>query len=419
MGHRSAATRHVRGKVAVRQLTSVDDQVQMIEKKKGLTGLLRHEAAGGALMLLAAILAIALNNSPLEWLDDALLKTPVSIRVGALVLDKSLLHWINDGLMAIFFFLVGLEIKKELVNGALSSFDRAVLPAIGALGGMIVPALIFVGFNFGDPSALRGWAISAATDIAFAVAVLTMLGPRVPASLKVFLLTLAILDDLGAIVIIALFYTSKLSMMSLALAVIGCAILTVLNRRGVTRLAPYLLTGVFVWVCVLKSGVHATLTGVLVAMAIPLRSNDPAHPSLLEELEESLHPWVTFGVLPLFAFANAGVSLAGVTFAKIVDPIPFGIAFGLFFGKSLGITGAVWFAVKSGMARLPDAATWTQLFAVAILGGIGFTMSLFIGMLAFPEPQYATPLRVGVLAGSLVSAVFGYCLLRIATKPGS
>ena len=391
----------------------------MTEKQKGLIGLFRHEAAGGALMLLAAVLAIALNNSPLDWLDDALLQTPVSIRVGALVLDKSLLHWINDGLMAIFFLFVGLELKKELVNGALCSFDRAVLPAIGALGGMIVPALIFVGFNFGNPSALRGWPIPAATDIAFAVAVLTMLGPRVPASLKVFLLALAILDDLGAIVTIALFYTSKLSMMSLALALMGCAMLAVLNRRGVTRLAPYLLTGVFVWVCVLKSGVHATLAGVLVALAIPLRSRDPASLSLLEELEIALHPWVTFGILPLFAFANAGVSLAGVTFTKIVDPIPLGIAFGLFFGKGLGIAGAVWFAVRSGIARVPEAATWAQILSVAILGGIGFTMSLFIGMLAFPEPRLATPLRVGVLAGSLVSAVFGYLLLRIATKPVS
>ena len=391
----------------------------MTDTRKGLIGLLRHEAAGGAIMLLAAMLAIALNNSRLEWLDDALLDTPVSIRVGALALDKSLLHWINDGLMAIFFFLVGLEIKKELLTGALSSFDRAIFPAIGALGGMIVPALIFVSFNFRNPSALRGWAIPAATDIAFAVAVLTMLGPRIPASLKVFLLALAILDDLGAIVIIALFYTSNLSMISLALAAIGCAMLLFINRRGVTRLAPYLLTGLFVWVCVLKSGVHATLAGVLVAIAIPLRSNDPAHSSPLEELEEALHPWVTFGVLPLFAFANAGVSLAGVTFAKIVDPIPLGIAFGLFFGKGLGITGAVWLAVKSGIARLPEAATWAQLFSVAILGGIGFTMSLFIGMLAFPEPLYAAPLRVGVLAGSLVSAVFGYFLLRMATKPVS
>lgn len=391
----------------------------MADNRRGLIGLLRHEGAGGAMMLFAAVLAIALNNSRFAWLDDALLSTPVSIRVGALGLDKSLLHWINDGLMAIFFFLVGLEIKKELLTGALSSFDRAILPAIGALGGMVLPALIYAGFNLRDPSALRGWAIPAATDIAFAVAVLTMLGPRVPASLKVFLLALAILDDLGAIVIIALFYTSDLSMLSLALAALGCAMLAIFNLRGVTRLAPYLLTGLFVWVCVLKSGVHATLAGVLVAMAIPLRQSDPARSSLLEELEASLHPWVTFGVLPLFAFANAGVSLAGVTFGKIVDPVPLGIACGLFFGKSLGITGAVWVAVVTGIARLPEVATWPQLCAVAILGGIGFTMSLFIGMLAFPEPEYATLLRIGVLAGSIVSAVFGYLLLRWTTNPVS
>ena len=389
----------------------------MADRRKGLIGVLDHEAAGGAIMLFAAVLAIVINNSPLDWLDGALLNIPVSVRISTLALDKSLLHWINDGLMAIFFFLVGLEIKKELLTGALSSVDRAILPAIAALGGMVVPALIYVSLNFGNSNALRGWAIPSATDIAFAVAVLTMLGPRVPASLKIFLLALAILDDLGAIVIIALFYTSTISMLSLTLAAIGCGMLAILNRRGVTRLAPYLLAGFFTWVCVLKSGVHATLAGVIVATAIPLRASDGTQLSLLEELEESLHPWVTFGVLPLFAFANAGVSLAGLTVAKLTEPIPLGITLGLFLGKGIGITSAVWLAVKSGVARLPDGATWLQLIAVAILGGIGFTMSLFIGMLAFPEPLYAAPLRVGVLAGSALSAVVGYFLLRTSTKP--
>ena len=391
----------------------------MTDSPKGLLGLLSHQAAGGVILLLAAVLAMLINNSPLQWLYDALLETPVTVRIGALVLDKPLLLWINDGLMAIFFFFVGLEIKKELLTGALSSFDRAILPAIGAIGGMVVPALIYASINMGNPAAIRGWAIPSATDIAFAVAVLNLLGPRGPASLKVFLLALAILDDLGAIVIIALFYTLNLSVASLALAAAGCAMLAALNHQGVTRLAPYLLTGLFIWVCVLKSGVHATLAGVVVAVAIPLRSRNPEHPSLLEELEESLHPWITFGVLPLFAFANAGVSLAGVSFAKLFEPIPLGIALGLFLGKGIGITSAVWLAVKSGIARLPNGATWPQMRAVAVLGGIGFTMSLFIGMLAFPEPQYATPLRVGVLAGSLVSAVIGYVLMRLATKPAS
>ena len=389
----------------------------MTDTRKGMVGLLSHEAAGGAILLLAAMLAIAINNSPLAWLYDVLLDTPVSVRVGALVLDKPLLLWINDGLMAIFFFLVGLEIKKELLTGALSSFDRAILPALGAVGGMLVPALIYAAINAGNPAALRGWAIPAATDIAFAVGVLTLLGPRVPVSLKVFLLALAILDDLGAIVIIALFYTTGLSIVSLALAAAGCAVLATLNFRSKTRLAPYLLTGLFIWVCVLKSGIHATLAGVVVAIAIPLQSGNPEHPSLLEELEERLHPWITFGVLPLFAFANAGVSLSGVRLVNLIEPIPLGIALGLFLGKGIGIAGTVWLSVNSGMARLPDGATWPQMCAVSVLGGIGFTMSLFIGMLAFPDPQYATPLRVGVLTGSLASAVVGYALLWLATRP--
>jgi len=384
--------------------------------KKGLSGLLHHEAAGGIVMLLAAVLAIALNNSPLHWLDDLLLETPVIIRVGSFALDKSLLHWINDGLMAIFFFLVGLEIKKELLTGSLSSFDRAVLPAVGALGGMAVPAVIYLALNATNAAAMRGWAIPSATDIAFAVAVLTLLGPRVPASLKVFLLALAILDDLGAIVIIALFYTSTLSVLSLMLAAAGCALLALLNNRGVTRIAPYVLTGLFIWVCVLKSGVHATLAGVLVASAIPLAAATRGQASPAETLQSNLHPWVTFGVLPLFAFANAGVSLGGLSIATLMDRVPLGIALGLLLGKPIGICGAVWLAVKAGLARLPDQVTWAQMLSVGILGGIGFTMSLFIGMLAFPDPSYAMALRIGVLAGSLLSAAIGYAMLRWSTR---
>ena len=387
-----------------------------MDTRKNLLDFLSHDSAGGAILLLAAVVAIAISNSPLAWLYDALLNTPVTVRVGALVLDKPLLLWINDGMMAIFFFLVGLELKKELLTGDLSSVERAILPAIGAIGGMFVPAVIYAAINAGDPTALRGWAIPAATDIAFAIAVLTLLGPRVPASLKVFLLALAILDDLGAIVIIALFYTTSLSVASLALGAAGCILLLLFNRCSMTRLAPYLLTGMFIWVCVLKSGVHATLAGIAVAIAIPLKSDDPGHPSLLEELEESLHPWVTFGVLPMFAFANAGLSLTGVTFAKLVEPIPLGIALGLFLGKGIGIAGFVWLAVKGRITRLPDGATWPQMCAVAVLGGIGFTMSLFIGMLAFPDPQYATPLRVGMLTGSLASAMVGYVLLWLSTR---
>ena len=290
-----------------------------------------------------------------------------------------------------------------------------MLPLVAAIGGMIVPATIYVAFNAEDPTALRGWAIPAATDIAFAVGVLALLGPRVPSSLKIFLLALAIIDDLGAIAIIALFYTEQLSFASLALAAAGIAILAMLNVRGVTRLAPYALTGIFIWVCVLKSGVHATLAGVVVALAIPLRKGE-GEPSLLERLEESLHPWVAFAVLPLFAFANAGVSLQGLSLDKLMEPIPLGIAAGLFVGKTIGIFGATWIAVMGGVAGKPEGATWLQVLGVAMLGGIGFTMSLFIGMLAFPDPALAASLQLGVLAGSLTSAVAGYAVLAAACR---
>ena len=289
------------------------------------------------------------------------------------------------------------------------------MPLVAAAGGMIVPAIIYVAVNAEDPAALRGWAIPAATDIAFAVGVLALLGPRVPSSLKIFLLALAIIDDLGSIVIIALFFTEHLSVASLALAAAGITILAALNMRGVTRLAPYALTGLFIWVCVLKSGVHATLAGVVVALAIPLRKGE-GEPSLLEQLEESLHPWVAFAVLPLFAFANAGVSLQGLSLAKLMEPIPLGIAAGLFVGKTIGIFGATWIAVMGGLAGKPEGATWLQVLGVAMLGGVGFTMSLFIGMLAFPDPAQAASLRLGVLAGSLTSAVAGYAVLAASIR---
>jgi NhaA family Na+:H+ antiporter len=362
-----------------------------------------------------------MDNSPLSRLYDVFLDTPVGVRVGPLGLEKPLLLWINDGLMAVFFFLVGLEIKRELVRGELSSLSQAALPALAAAGGMFMPALIYLAFNIDDPIGRKGWAIPAATDIAFAVGVLALLGNRVPSSLKIFLLALAILDDLGAIVIIALFYTKHLSWMSLGLAAIGIAVLWVLNSRGVTRLAPYLLTGVVIWVCVLKSGVHATLAGVVVAFAIPLISRNEGEPTLLEQLEESLHPWIAFGVLPLFAFANAGVSLQGLSLAKLLEPVPLGIALGLLIGKPLGIFGVSWLAIKSGIAVKPEGASWAQLLGVGLLGGIGFTMSLFIGTLAFEEIDKAAQLRLGVLAGSLLAATAGYFLLKLSASapPGS
>jgi len=388
----------------------------MREKLKGALAFFHHEAAGGLLLVVAALIALLGSNSPLAWLYDGFLHTPVGVRVGDLALDKSLLHWINDGLMAIFFFLVGLEIKRELLQGELSTFGQAVLPAVAAVGGMVAPAVIYVAFNTGDPAALRGWAIPTATDLAFAVGVLALLGPRIPSSLKIFLLALAIIDDLGAIIIIALFYTDNLSLVSLTLAFAGLAVLAILNARGVTRLAPYLLTGIFIWVCVLKSGVHATLAGVAVALAIPLTSKGAGEPSLLEQLEENLHPWVAFAVLPLFAFANAGVSLQGLSLENLLEPIPLGIAAGLFAGKAIGIFGATWIAVMGGLAGKPDGATWLQILGVALLGGIGFTMSLFIGMLAFPDPAEAASLRLGVLTGSLLSAVAGYLILAASVR---
>lgn len=364
------------------------------------------------MLMLAAALALILYNSQLAWLPDALLQMRLTLLIGDVGLDKPLLLWINDGLMAIFFFLVGLEIKRELLVGELSTREQAILPLVAAAGGMLMPALIYTLVNIANPAALRGWAIPAATDIAFAMGVLALLGSRVPSSLKVFLLALAIIDDLGTIIIIAVFYTSDLSVASLILAALGACVLLALNLSNVTRIAPYVLVGIFLWVCVLKSGVHATLAGVVVALAVPLRVPGEEGESPLLKLEHSLEPWVVFGVLPLFAFANAGVSLAGLSFGKLLDPVPLGIALGLFVGKTIGITGATWAAVRWGLSPRPEGSTWEQIVGVAMLGGIGFTMSLFIGMLAFPDPEYAAPLRMGVLMGSLVSATIGYMVLR-------
>jgi NhaA family Na+:H+ antiporter len=388
--------------------------------KQKLTGALafaQHEAAGAIALIGAAGLALAFSNSMLSFLYDAFLHTPVVVQVGALKLDKPLLLWINDGLMAIFFFLVGLEIKRELLAGELSSLDKAALPAIAAAGGMAAPALVYAVINIGSPEALGGWAIPAATDIAFAVGVLALLGPGIPGSLKVFLLALAIIDDLGAILIIALFYTEELSLISLGLAGLGSVVLLALNRANMAKTAPYVLAGIFIWVCVLKSGVHATLAGVIVGLAVPL--NVPGAPrSPLESLEETLHPWVAFGVAPLFAFANAGVSLEGFSLAKLLAPVPLGIALGLVLGKQAGIFGSVWLAIKGGLCRMPDGASWPQIYGVAVLGGIGFTMSLFIGTLAFSDPSRAAEVRIGVLTGSLASAALGYFVLRQANRSG-
>jgi NhaA family Na+:H+ antiporter len=325
----------------------------------------------------------------------------------------SLLHWINDGLMAIYFLLVGLEIKRELLAGELSSVKRAALPAIAALGGMVVPALIYLAFNWNTPATLRGWAIPAATDIAFALGVVALLGSRVPTSLKVFLTALAILDDLGAILIIAVFYTADLSLAALGLAATGLAVLFAFNRFGVRHLAAYLAVGMLVWCAVLASGIHATLAGVAVALAIPLRTEgatDERAP--LHRLEHGLHPWVAYGILPIFGLANAGLSLGGLSLAAFLTPVPLGIAAGLFFGKQIGVMAASWWAVRRGWAQWPEGASAWQIYGVALLCGIGFTMSLFIGGLAFASEALQDQVKLGVFSGSLAAAVAGFIVLR-------
>jgi NhaA family Na+:H+ antiporter len=376
---------------------------------------LKFEAAGGIILVIAAILALILANSPLAWLYNDVLGTYVEVRIGELQIEKPLLLWINDGMMAVFFFLVGLEIKREVMEGELSSMSKASLPIIGAIGGMAVPALVYVAFNIGDPAAINGWAIPAATDIAFALGVLALLGSRVPTTLKVFLLALAIIDDLGAIVIIAIFYTADLSLLSLGLAAIGLVGLLILNLFGVRKIAPYILIGIFIWVCVLKSGVHATLAGVALAFFIPLRTDAQGH-SPLRHLEHELHPWVAFGILPVFAFANAGVSFAGMGVGAVFEPVTLGILLGLFVGKQIGVFGFAYGAVRFGLAKMPEGTDWIGFYGVALLTGIGFTMSLFIGTLAFPPGSNEAAVRLGVLGGSLLSGVVGYLVLRFGLK---
>ncbi len=381
-----------------------------------LQDFIKQDSSSGILLIIAAVLALVLENSPFKWLYDALLETPVEIRIGALHLAKPLLLWINDGLMAVFFLLIGLEVKREFLEGELSRPDQIVLPGLGAVGGMAVPALIYYVLNKGDPVAMSGWAIPAATDIAFALGVLALLGNRVPVSLRVFLMALAIFDDLGAVIIIALFYTSDLSMVSLLLALSAVVVLLGMNLMKVTRLSAYILVGVFLWVAVLKSGVHATLAGVVVGMMIPLRdSRDPSN-SPLKTMEHGLHQWVAFLIVPLFAFANAGVCLEGLSLDSLLEPIPLGIAAGLFIGKQVGIMLFCGLAILLGMARLPTGSSWWGFYGTSILCGIGFTMSLFIASLAFEQggsSEVVAGDRLGILLGSVISAVVGYVLLRV------
>lgn len=383
--------------------------------------LMSSEAAPGVLLFIAAILAMATANSPLAGSYKAFLDIPIVVSVGTFEIAKPLLLWVNDGLMAVFFFVVGLELKRELLQGELSDMRQALLPVAAAIGGIVGPALIYAGLNAGDELAIRGWAIPAATDIAFALGVLALLGSRVPRGLKVFLLTVAIVDDVGAILIIAMFYSSTPAAITLIIAGVALALLMLMNRAGVTRLSPYLLVGLVLWAAVLKSGVHATLAGVLLALTIPLRTDRPDGLSPAKKLELDLHVPVAFAVLPLFAFVNAGVSFQGMTVQDLGHPVTIGIALGLFLGKQAGVMAVTALLVGLRMARLPQGATWTSFYGVAALTGIGFTMSLFIGSLAFKEEMaiaMTVDERVGILLGSAVSAVVGYLVLLLATRPG-
>jgi len=379
---------------------------------------LHLESAGGITLLIAAVAAMAIVNSPLAGWYEAFLDIPVELRFADLHIAKPLLLWINDGLMAVFFFLVGMEIKREVLDGELSNPAQVVLPAVAAAGGILVPALIFTAFNHGDVHAMAGWPIPTATDIAFALGMLALLGNRVPTSLKLFLLTLAIIDDLGAIVIIATLYTGDISTTSLLVAAGALAVLALLNWRGVTRVSAYLLVGTVLWVSVLKSGVHATIAGVLLGFFIPLRSGHEAHESPLRRLEEDLHYPVAFAILPLFAFANAGIPLVGMQLSDLTNSLPLGVALGLFLGKQIGIFSFSWVIIRLGLARLPQGASWASLYGVSVLCGIGFTMSLFIASLAFEGTgeHIVAASRIGIITGTVVSAIAG-CLILNWTLP--
>lgn len=370
------------------------------------------DATGGILLLIAAVLAMIAANSPLHHEYEEFLHSVVSFRLNDYTLSKPLHHWINDGLMVIFFLLVGMEIKRELVDGHLASRQQAMLPVIAALGGVILPALIFLAVNGGNKETAHGWAIASATDIAFAIGLLALFGSRLPVSLKVFLTAVAVIDDLLAILIIAFFYSGSVATANLMLAGLAFAILIIMNLLNVRYISFYVFIGLLMWLAVLESGVHATIAGVLLGLTIPLKVEGKHGKSLLPQFEHDLSPLVTYLVLPLFAFANSGISLQGMTFGVMTDPLPLGIILGLFFGKQLGIFSATALLIKLGFAKLPKDASWAQLYGVCIVGGIGFTMSLFIGMLAFDDRMLQLETRVGVMAGSLLSGLVGYFFLR-------
>jgi len=378
------------------------------------------ESAGGIILVSTAVLAMLIANSPFYSYYTLLIDTPVEVRIGPLSLAKPLLLWVNDGLMAVFFFLVGLELKREVLEGELSDIRKVILPGLGAIGGMVVPAGIYFYFNSSDPVALKGWAIPTATDIAFALAVLTLLGPRVPVSLKIFLTSIAIFDDIGAILIIAFFYTSKISFTALVVSAVCILFLFLLNRRGVTKMSAYLVVGMVMWIALVKSGVHATLAGVILAMFIPMRSAANPESSPLISMEHDLHSIVAYAVLPIFAFCNSGISFEGLDRQALLHDIPLGIALGLFFGKQLGVFAFCWMGIKLRVAQLPNEISLVSLYGVASLCGIGFTMSLFIGSLAFEETgaNLIIDERLGIVLGSLASGVLGYFIL-LGSLPGN
>lgn len=379
---------------------------------------IKKESSSGILLIIATILALTLKNSMFSEYYSAFLRTPVEIRFADLHIAKPLLLWINDGLMAIFFLLIGLEVKREFLEGQLSTPAQLALPGIAAIGGMAVPALFYTYINYGDDTAMRGWAIPTATDIAFALGILALLGKRVPLSLKAFLLALAIIDDLGAIVIIALFYTVELSTLSIAVAASALTVLIIMNRLGVAKKAAYITVGVILWVSVLKSGVHATLAGVALAFTIPLnctRGDKDKTFSMSKDMEHDLHFWVAFFILPLFAFVNAGVDLRNVSLDQMTTGVPLGIMAGLFLGKQIGVFGFSWVAIKLGLAKIPNDSTWLQLYGVSILTGIGFTMSLFVDSLAFTDGNlYQQSDKLAVLLASFAAGAVGYLILRMA-----
>ncbi|RVV99401.1 Na+/H+ antiporter NhaA [Mesobaculum littorinae] len=375
----------------------------------------KHEASGGLFLMGAALLAMIIANSALEPAYHDTLGAYLGVTINGNGIEKPLILWINDGLMAIFFFLIGLELKREILEGRLRNPADVILPGMAAVGGMVAPALIFLALNYDNPVTVHGWAIPAATDIAFALGVLALVGSRVPASLKVFLLTLAILDDLGAILIIALFYTADLQIDYLWLALIPFALMAYLNQKGAPRVAPTLLLGIVMWVFVLKSGVHATLAGVLTAFCIPLRDIRGGSP--LHKIEGALSPYVFYVIVPIFAFANAGVVLEGLTMEQVFAPLTLGVAGGLVLGKQIGVLGVSWILVKLFGIRRPEGASWLQIYGIACLAGIGFTMSLFIGSLSFPDALHVNEVRLGILSGSAVSAILGYMVLRYSGSP--